>query len=131
MESDGTNTAAKKTRKMWGSRIIWVLSVLMVIAVIGGLFVYWQYRKTLDKNPEAEQQRWTSELGSVMIMPTEKPMITTVLDKTKLNNKTLSEQAQNGDRLYIFSRAKRVVLYRPTLKKVVNILIIQTNPKTP
>ncbi|MET1033133.1 MAG: hypothetical protein ABWX94_01395 [Candidatus Saccharimonadales bacterium] len=120
-----SNQSTKNSRRR-GRRLNIILSVLLVIAVIAGGFWYWQYHKTADKNPESEQRRWTSELSKVIIMPDEKPLITTVLDKTKLTNETLASQAQNGDRLYIFAKSERLVLYRPADKRVVNMLTIQT-----
>lgn len=115
-----------KTSRRKGRRLNVILSILLIIAVVVGGFWYWQYHKTADKNPESEQRRWTSELSKVIVMPDEKPLITTVLDKTKLTNETLASQAQNGDRLYIFAKSERLVLYRPADKRVVNMLTIQT-----
>jgi hypothetical protein len=61
----------------------------------------------------------------VAFVPNETPVITTVLDKTKLTNKSLATHATNGDRLYIFSKAKRIMLYRPSTHQVVDMLTIQ------
>jgi uncharacterized protein HemX len=110
-----------------GRRLNLALSLLLVAAIAAGGFWYWQYHRSQEKNPDVQQKRWSQELSKIVILPHEKPLITTVLDKSKLTNKTLQAQAQNGDRLYIFSKAKQLILYRPNDKKIVNMLTIQSN----
>lgn len=104
----------------------WILSILLVVAIGAGGFWYWQYRQSVAKSPQAEQQRWKDELDAVAIAPKEEPVVTTVLDKNKLTNETLRSQAQNGDRIYIYAKNKRIILYRPAQQRVVNMLTIQT-----
>lgn len=125
MTDTTTETTKHQKSRRRGRTLNIVLFILLLVALGAGGFWFYQYRQSLAKNPEVQQQRWAAELASVAILPSEKPLITTVLDKTKLTNKTLERQAENGDRLYIFSKAKQLILYRPSEKKVVTILTIQ------
>lgn len=108
-------------------KITWLLSALLVLAIAASGFWFVQYREAQANNPSTQQKQLVSQLSKLIEMPSGQPVITTVIDKSKLTNKTLASQAQNGDRLFIFAKSKRLVLYRPSDKKVVDMLTIQTN----
>jgi hypothetical protein len=116
----------ESTKRFKRGLVTWALGILLFAALAGCGGLYWQYHKAADKDPQSQQQKWITDISSVMVAPDETPVITTVLDKTKLTNQSLAAVASNGDRLYIYSKAKRLILYRPSLHKVVDMLTIQT-----
>lgn len=106
-------------------KTILVLSALVVIMVCASVLLFVKYKREANTNPVTQQQQLTKQLGSLIEMPNEAPVITTVLDRSKLTNATLAGKAHNGDTLFIFPKSKRLVLYRPSDKKVVDMLNIQ------
>lgn len=53
-------------------------------------------------------------------LPEEDPAIATVEDKTKLNSEFL-KNAENGDKLLIYKDAKKVILYRPSVDRIIEV----------
>ena len=51
-----------------------------------------------------------------------------VADKQKLNNPALAAVVQNGDKILIYGQAKRLIVYRPSVHKIVTMLTIQDAP---
>ncbi len=63
-----------------------------------------------------------SRVGEHIILPTgETPTYGTVADSTKLKDQTFFKNADNGDELLIYEKAKLTILYRPSINKIVNI----------
>lgn len=106
-------------------RVIILLVCLLIVSLAACGYLFWKYKNTSDNTPQAKQQRLVNELGKVAISPHEEPVITTIANASKLNNKTLAREAHNGDVLFIFSKSQRIILYRPGDHKVVDMLNIQ------
>lgn len=49
----------------------------------------------------------------------ETPTIATVSDITKLQGQPFFAKAQNGDKVYVYSNAKKAILYRPSENKII------------
>jgi hypothetical protein len=69
-----------------------------------------------------ELQSITSRLGNFVELPAEQPTIVTILSQQKLSNVVLAAKAKDGDKLIIYPVAKRIILYRPSTQKVVEML---------
>jgi len=114
-----------------------ILIVLVLAALIGlssaGYF-YYQLGTTKgffwSKNsPAAAQKReqevvakLVSEVGKLMELPSnETPTVATVTDVNKLKAEAFFQNAKNGDKVLIYQNAKKVILYNPVAKKIVNV----------
>lgn len=108
--------------------------VLLLIIIIGaGIFGALQYKdlkQTNDKlsNPQEaakfDNDRVKSQVSSLITVPSdEEPVIATVSDAEKLKKEspTFFANAQNGDRLLLYQKAKKGILYRPSEKKIVEV----------
>ncbi|MBI5357887.1 hypothetical protein HZB74_03515 [Candidatus Saccharibacteria bacterium] len=51
----------------------------------------------------------------------EEPTIATVQDVSKLQNQAFFKNAQNGDKVLIYSQAKKAILYRPSTDKIIEV----------
>lgn len=117
MESNKKNTVSLKYV------LIGLTVVVLVLAAISGYF-YVQYQN-LKKNPEqitkAENEALVEEVGKIYALPKdETPTIATVIDKEKLKDQPFFANAQNGDKILIYTKSKKAIIYRPKEKVIVN-----------
>lgn len=106
---------------------VFILLFLLLGALAGGAYWFWAYQKAVSNNPVEERRQLVQVLGASVILPNEEPQIATVQDAKKLSNPLLASKAQDGDKLLVFNIAKRIYIYRPAQKKLVDILTIQTD----
>lgn len=104
---------------------------LGVILLIGGSFTpayyfYTKYQKTksLLTNPteaaKEETRSVTNQLGKLMELPNEEPTVATILDYTKLKDQPFFAKAKNGDKVIIYTKAMKAILFRPDTNKVID-----------
>lgn len=101
---------------------------LILLLVLGLAFLGWQYAQAREENkklsdPQVAVRRDADELkakvGLLVELPDEQPTIATVSDVSKLQTQPFFAKAQNGDKVLIFTNARRAVLYRPSTNKVI------------
>ena len=120
------------------SKLLLPAMVAVVILVLGG-GGYLYYRQTqANNNPqsvvEQEVKKIVSEVGKLIDLPTgEDPTLATVTDITKLKDQPFFTKAKNGDKVLIYTNAKKAILYDPILKKVLDVapINIGTSSATP
>ena len=110
----------------------WIL--IVVVLLLSGLFVLKQKMKTailkqelieLKQNPEkiaeAETNALIEKVGQLIELPNEQPTIATVTDLEALKGQEFFEKAQLGDKVLIYTGAKKAFLYRPSTNKVIEV----------
>ncbi len=109
-----------------------VLLVLFLVAVGAAGYSYNLYRNAqtelqrYQEDPRAvaeeEVQRVVGEVGELVALPEdEDPTVATVTDAENLRQQPFFEKAENGDKVLIYTQAKRAILYRPSTKKVIEV----------
>lgn len=113
-----------KNRAFW----IVIIIILLALAALPSLYFYNQYQKTknLLQNPTAsvndESKTLIQAVGKLIELPAnEDPTVATVSDKTKLADQPFFAKAENGDKVLIYSAAKKAILYRPSLNKIIDV----------
>jgi hypothetical protein len=103
-----------------------VLIGLFLLGVLGYLLTQNQVLQgVLGKADKDEVDVLVEEIGSIIALPTgEVPTIATVSDKTKLSDQAFFRKAENGDKVLIYANAKRAILYRPSMKKIIDVTTI-------
>lgn len=107
-------------------KLIFVLIVILVLAGVG-VYYFLQYQKTqsLLKDPSkaavVETQALIDKVGKLVLLPSEQPVTATVSNKEDLPKHPLFVNAQNGDKVLIYKLAKRAILYRPSINKIVEM----------
>lgn len=103
----------------------------LVALVIVGLLVFFAYEYAHTKNQleklsnpktatESATQQLVDSVGRLVDLPGgETPTIATVNDAAKLKNQAFFANAQDGDKVLIYSKSGRAVLYRPSTNKVI------------
>jgi len=120
--------AILKKMLSWKFVIGLILILIFLGALAVGLYYYQSYQKVL-KNPEIvtkQEVDWLQEkIGKIVQVPSdEAPSTATVLDKDKIKDQEFFANAENGDKILIYSKAKKAILYRPSSNKVIEIMPI-------
>lgn len=122
-----------KAKKIIVSPISLVLLLLVSIGVCGYLFMQFQQtqaqlRKLSNVQAQEDAKKLVAQVGQLMDIPTsEQPTIATVTDKSKLADQPFFLRAQNGDKVLIFTQDKRVILFRPSTNKIIDVTPISTD----
>jgi hypothetical protein len=111
-----------------------IIFVVLIIALAASFYFYVQYQNTrkLLQNPtlmaNEEAKALIAKVSIIIELPKgEDPSIATVSDKSKLADQSFFINAQNGDKVLIYTRAKEAILYRPSINKIIQVAPISDN----
>jgi hypothetical protein len=83
---------------------------------------YQKIQKTLQKQQSPDdREKLITQVGKLIELPKEEPTIASISDKEKLKNQSFFENANNGDKVLIFTKAKKAILYRPSINKIIEV----------
>ena len=113
-------------------------ALLVVLVIILGASSFYFYKKSKTDSTVASQEEVKSlvtKVSRLLIVPTdETPTVATVSDPDALKNQSFFVDAKKGDKVLIYSNAKKAVLYDPVADKIVNVAPLNTdaakNPTT-
>lgn len=105
---------------------------LAIAASIGGTVYFARTNPKLlgiqSENAGQEKEdveKLVSEVAEIISLPEgETPTLATVTDVEKVKEQLFFSKAQNGDKVLIFSLAKKAFLYRPGEKKIIEVGIV-------
>jgi len=103
--------------------------MLMFFLTIAG--VIWVTQKLL-KNPtqtaKVEVKEMVEKVEKLIELPKdETPTIATVSDLSKLKNQSFFANAKKYDKIFIYTKAKKAYLYRPSENKIIEVAAINLN----
>ncbi len=101
---------------------------LIAIGVAGS---YFYKNNTSYKNPDlivdTAVRMLVEEVGRLIVLPTDEvPTVATVSDPKALKDKVFFAEAKTGDKVLIYTNAKKAILYDPVLKKIINVAPVNT-----
>ncbi len=110
------------------------LGIVILALGIVAFYFYNQYQQ-IKKNPNAVAKQETDALvdqvGKLIELPKdETPTVATVLDKEKLKDQPFFANANNGDKILIYTKAKKAIIFRPKENKLINVGPIAIDEKT-
>lgn len=115
-----------------------VLLIVVVVLLTGGVWAFRNFQAQDDfkttLNPQKAREVAESLLetvGKIYVLPNETPTVATVTDKNTLPNNFFYKQAEIGDKILIFANAHKIILYRPSLNKVVDVAEVEEATPTP
>jgi hypothetical protein len=103
-----------------------IISIVLLILVGGLAFYFFKQYSDLRNNPNMVSQETTKRLvgkvGKLYALPQdEDPTVAEVKDKDKLKEQSFFANAQNGDYILIYPKAKVAILYREKENKLINV----------
>lgn len=107
--------------------ILVLVVVVLALAAVPSYYFYNKYQKSqaLLKNPteaaRQEVQVLTAQVGRYIELPNEEPTVATVSDKEKLKDQPFFQKAENGDKVLIYTQARKAILYRPATNKIIEV----------
>lgn len=126
---------------------LWVVVVISGLIVIAALGMFLMTRQQLNevKQDLAQQQddptlkireenkQLIAEVGKLIVLPAdEEPTIATVSDLDKLKDQPFFAKAQLGDKVLIYTNAKKAILFRPLDEKIIELApLINNQPSEP
>ena len=98
-----------------------LLVLALFILVLIGILVYYFYSQS-SQNLENEDKNLISKVSKLIELPTDEvPTIATVLAEDKVNKELFFKNAEAGDKLLAYLKAKKAVLYRPSTNKIIEV----------
>jgi hypothetical protein len=116
------------------------VTTFMIVLILLCIFLFLEYRaarRTLTSpstSTAASNKQVNSvieEVGKLVILPTgETPTVATVAQADKLRSQSFFANAQNGDKVLVYSQHKEAILYRPSDNKIVLIAPVTVSNNT-
>ena len=97
-----------------------VAGIIITPAVLILGIVAWNNRGT-------EIQKVLRQLSSHIILPSETPSLATVKDPTQVKEAFL-KQSKIGDKVLIFSKTGKIILFRPSINRIVDVGSVVIDP---
>jgi hypothetical protein len=111
--------------------LIFIAVLLIIGGMAGTAFYFYNKYQKVKKNPDIisqEETTWLVEkVSKLMVLPSGTPTVATVLDKEKLKDQAFFNNSENGDKILVFMDAKKAILYRPSLNKIIEISPLVTS----
>jgi len=133
--AEETTQDKESSRSPIVSLLIKILPYLLAVLAIAGATVYTVRQKPeifgLSKLPalvQVEIDLLVGEVGKLISLPSdETPTVATVTDVEKVKDQPFFTNAQNGDKVLIYTNAKKAILYRPTEKRIIEVDAVNIN----
>ena len=101
---------------------LFIISGFTIYIWRGSDFVGFNNASNESKEKTNEAKILVAEISKFLILPTdEEPTVATVSDLTALQNQPFFSNAKIGDKVLIYSKSKKAILYNPILKKIIEI----------
>lgn len=101
-----------------------LLTITVMSLIVAGYF--YNEVKRLQANPQTvanqELQAVVDKVGKLVVLPEgEQPTLATVADPEKLKGQPFFARAKKGDKVLVYNKAQKAILYDPVLNKIVEI----------
>ncbi len=111
--------------RRWWKVALLLIALLLVIWLAYGYITTKNQLEQAKNTPnasasESATQQLIDKVGQLVDLPaSETPTIATVNDASKLKNQSFFASSRNGDKVLIYSKAGKAVLYRPSTNRVI------------
>lgn len=99
---------------------------LLLAAALIAIVALWtqlrEARQAVQMPAPDETAALVAEVGKLIRLPEdETPTVATVSDPEKLREQAFFKNASEGDKVLIYTRSKKAILYSPTLKQIIEV----------
>ena len=115
----------------------YAVQILVAVAVVsfGSAYYFYSEYSALKQNPNKLVQEETSKLvarvSKLIVLPEgETPTVATVAEPEKLQNQPFFAKAKKGDRVLIYTNARKALLYDPESNRIVEVAPINIGQPT-
>lgn len=110
--------------------LLWIL-ILIVIGASGvSVYFYNRYRQATQDPQEiaqTESEKLLARVSKITLLPSgETPTIATISDPEKLKSQPFFNEAQTGDKVLIYTNARKAYIYRPSINRIISIAPLMT-----
>lgn len=125
-----TTTDSSLKKHLLKTFLVTLGAVLLVTLGAGGIYAIIKQKPewlglNQQKSPEqiqSEVEKLVSEVDKILELPTdETPTVATVTDIEKVKDQAFFRLAQQGDKVLVYTRSKKAILYRPSQKKIMEV----------
>jgi hypothetical protein len=116
-------------------KIIIGIVAVVILASVPSVYFFRQYQKAQERsnNPTAAAQQDAKDtiaaVGKLMMLPQgEEPTVMQITDISKLKDQAFFANAQNGDKVIIYTKAKKAILYRVGTNKIIDVAPVNLGP---
>ncbi len=100
--------------------------LLLLFSTMGATFYFYKQWSDLKQNPqkifEQEVKDIVDMVGKILVLPEgEQPTVATVTDLERLKDQPFFAQAKIGDKVLIYTNARKAILYRQKENKIVEV----------
>jgi hypothetical protein len=107
--------------------VVPLLIILLLLAISTAGYFFYKYQTTGKKAETNDIQAVIAAVGKLMELPDETPTLATITDTSKLKGQAFFNDAQNGDKVLLYMKDQKAILYRPSLKKIIDVAPINVN----
>ena len=118
-----------------GTKVAITIGVLLLLGASGAAGYFYKQLNDIKKNPNKVAQDETSAtlaaVGKLIVLPVgEQPTVATVTDPSKLKDQAFFANAKTGDKVLIYTNAKKAILYSPAENKIVEVAPVNIGNNT-
>lgn len=112
------------------------IGLVIIIAIIPTIYFYTQNKNATNKLNDLQSKSQNAsnldevvkQVGKLVIVPSdEKPTLATISDISKLKGQEFFANAANGDKVLVYQKAGKAIIYRPSLNLVVEMAPLNSN----
>lgn len=108
--------------------VIVLVSILLIAIAAAGYFYLKVKKLETVTSGQDSSQALLDQVSKLIILPQdEQPTIATVTDTEKLKDQAFFANAQAGDKVIIYTTAKKAILFRPSENKIVEVAPLNIN----
>jgi len=120
---------ASKTKGMSKLSVSFLAVAMFIIGAFVGYVIFQskinllEQVMTLDKDElvKTYPELTVSAVGKILELPNEEPVLTIVTDSEKNSGQSFFANAQNGDKVLMYTSSNKAVLFRPGSNKIINV----------
>jgi hypothetical protein len=132
----------KHNRRVWQKinkkYVLFVLVLLIIVVLVGVAVNFYMKAQKLESEVQttssSEVQKIVAEVGKLLVLPeSEEPTVATISNVEELRGQAFFANAKNGDKVLIYSNARKAILYDPIQKIIIEVapLNISGSAQTP